>query len=84
MIARKTLLLTLLTGLITITFLAAQTAGSGPKIAITGIPQAGQGGPDLRKKFQARRRGRTFANFASSFMPLRVTNGGSSQRRRIR
>jgi hypothetical protein len=45
MIARKTLLLTLLTGLVTMTFLAAQTTGSGPKIAITGIPHAGQGGP---------------------------------------
>src|ERR1035438_2564655 len=45
MIARKPLLLTPLAILLAMTYLAAQTTGSSPKIAITGIPHAGQGGP---------------------------------------
>jgi hypothetical protein len=42
---RKLLFLTMLTLLVTAAFLSAQNTGSSPKIAITGIPHAGQGGP---------------------------------------
>jgi hypothetical protein len=43
--SRNTLLLTLLAVLTAVTLLTAQTAGTVPKVAVTGIPHAGQGGP---------------------------------------
>ena len=85
MVARKTLLLTLLTLLVAVTFLVAQTTGSSPKIAITGVPHAGQGGTwTHRRNFWHGVRPGIFVSFASSFTPTPATNGGSSRRPRIR
>jgi hypothetical protein len=42
---RRLLFLSLLTALVTVAFLSAQKTGEIPKIVITGVPPAGQGGP---------------------------------------
>src|SRR5438045_1197388 len=45
MSVRKLLFLSVLTALVTVALLSAQNTGAPPKVAITGIPPAGQGGP---------------------------------------
>lgn len=45
MSVRKLLFLSLLTAMVAVALLSAQNTGASPKIAITGIPPAGQGGP---------------------------------------
>src|SRR5712692_3592502 len=45
MTVRRLLILSLLTVLVTAAILGAQNTAANPKIAITGIPHAGQGGP---------------------------------------